>query len=179
MELPASGKEKTMFNQKSVLLAAAFIFTGFLGVSAADAQTTKCYTLASLQGSYAFTGNYGANAAIALGVRYLDGNGNLKGTAVINEPTPGSTTGARTIATATQVGTYTVNCNGTGQFIRVVTSNGVSTNQVDDFVITGATVQGGQLLATTMVDAQQVPSAVVAGGIFLTRTHTRLPDFFF
>ena len=170
-----------MFSKKSLFVPAALVFTGFLGVSAANAQNPnqQCYTLASLQGAYAIVGNYGANVAIAFGVRYLDGNGNLKGTAVINEPTPGSTTGARTITTATQAGTYTVNCNGTGQFIRVLTANGVSTNQVDDFVITGAFVQGGQLLATTIVDAQEVPSAVVTGGIFLTRTHTRLPDFFY
>jgi hypothetical protein len=87
--------------------------------------------------------------------------------------------GQVTIVTGTQAGTYTVNCNGTGQFIRVITTNGVSTNQVDDFVITSAVVQDGVLLATTIVDAQETPSTSVAGGIFLIRTHSRLPDFFY
>lgn len=164
-----------MFSKKSLFVPAALILTSFLGVSAANAQI--CFTLASLQGSYAFIGNYGANVAIALGQRYLDGNGNLTGTAIINEPTAGSTTGARTITTATQAGTYTVNCDGTGQFNRILTAaDGTKSNQVDDFVITGEIVQDGQLIATTIVDAQEVPSAIVQGGVFLTRVHTRLPD---
>jgi hypothetical protein len=73
-----------------------------------------------------------------------------------------------------------VNCNGTGQFNRIVTSAGISTAQVDDFIITSAVkVYSGSsfaMIATSMVDASQVPSAIVAGGIFLTRVHTRLPD---
>jgi hypothetical protein len=167
-----------MFSKKSLFVPAVLIFTSFLGASAANAQVAKCYTAASLQGNYAVVGTYGANVAIALATRFLDGNGNLTGIGVVNEPTAGSTTGARMIVIAKQAGTYTVNCNGTGQFNRILTSNGVSTIQVDDFVITAAIVLGGQLVATTIVDAQQVPSAVVAGGIFLTRTHTRLPDYY-
>jgi hypothetical protein len=31
-------------------------------------------------------------------------------------------------------------------------------------------------VATTIVDAQRVPSAIVPGGIFVTHVHTRLPD---
>jgi hypothetical protein len=70
-----------------------------------------------------------------------------------------------------------VNCNGTGQFFRTLTqSNGTVTTSVDDFIITGGVVQGGQLIATTIVDAQEAPSAIVPGGVFVTRTHTRLPD---
>jgi hypothetical protein len=145
---------------------------------AANAQSQKCYTVASLQGNYSIVATYGANVAMSLGSRSYDGNGNLTGTFVVNEPTAGSTTGARTIATGTQAGTYTVNCNGTGQFTRVLMTNGVSTNQVDDFVITSAVVLGGQLIATAIADAQETPSAIVAGGIFVTRVHTRLPDFF-
>jgi hypothetical protein len=164
-----------MFSKKRFFVPAVLVFTSFLGVSGANAQI--CFSLASLQGSYAFIGNYGSNIAIAFGTRYLDGNGNLTGAAIINEPTAGSTTGARTIATATQAGTYTVNCDGTGQFNRVLTAaDGTKTNQVDDFIITGEIVQDGQLIATTIVDAQQVPSAIVQGGVFLTRVHTRQPD---
>lgn len=167
-----------MFSKKSLFVAMTVIFTGFLGVSATNAQTTKCYTLASLQGSYSIIGNYGSNVGMALGVGYLDGNGNLTRTSVINGPTAGSTTGARTVTTTTNVGTYTVNCNGAGKFNRILTlADGTTSTGVDDFVITSAMVQGGRLLATTIVDAQQIPSAVIPGGIFLTRIHTRLPDF--
>jgi hypothetical protein len=74
-----------------------------------------------------------------------------------------------------QAGTYTVNCN--GQFNRVLTAaDGTKSNQVDDFIITGEIVQDGQLIATVIVDAQEVPSAIVQSGVFLTRVHTRLPD---
>jgi hypothetical protein len=106
---------------------------------------------------------------------------NLSGTFIINEPTAGSTTGARTIVTGTQVGTYTVNCNGTGQFMRTLTqANGTVTNTVDDFIITAAVrVYNGSdfiLLATGITDAQQVPSTIIPGGIFLYRVHARLPN---
>jgi hypothetical protein len=67
--------------------------------------------------------------------------------------------------------------NGTGVITRIVTaSNGVKATQMDDLLITGAVVKRGQLIATTLADAQRVPSAIVPGGIFLTRSYTRLPD---
>jgi hypothetical protein len=167
-----------MSSKKSLYIPAVLIFTSFLGASGANAQIPKCYTLQSLQGNYAVIGNYGANVAIAFGARNYDGNGNLSATFILNEPTVGSATGARTLVTGTQVGTYTVNCNGTGKITRVLSaSNGITSVGVDDFVITTAVVIGGQLIATTIIDAQQTPSAIVAGGIFLTRVHSRLPDF--
>jgi hypothetical protein len=47
-----------------------------------------------------------------------------------------------------------VNCNGTGTFIRVIKSNGVTANTVDDFIITAATRSlggyGNQMIATTL-----------------------------
>ena len=145
---------------------------------AAKADETQCYTIASLKGTYAVVGTYGANVALAIGVRRLDGEGNLRGTFTLNEPTPGSTTGGRTIITGTQVGTYTVNCDGTGVFSRTITaSNGVTATQMDDFVITKATLQeDGRLIATALQDAQRTPSAIVPGGIFLIRSWTRRPD---
>jgi hypothetical protein len=170
--------EKVMFSKNNLFVPAVLFFTGFLGAPVANAQVQQCYTVASLQGSFAIVGNYGANVAIALGTRSYDGNGNLTGTFIVNEPTAGSTTGARTIVTGTQAGTYTVNCNGTGQFNRILTTNGVSTAQVDDFVITAAIIQNGQLVATAIADASEVPSTIVAGGIFLTRTQTRLPIYY-
>jgi hypothetical protein len=155
-------------------IIAFMLFAGGLSATAQDPQT--CFTLASLKGSYAMIGHYGANVAIALAKRYVDGNGNLTGAFVVNEPTPGSTTGARTIVTGTQTGTITVNCDGTGVITRVLTVGTTQTNQMDDFVITGAKVRDGHLIATTVVDAQRTPSAIVAGGIFLTRVWTRLPN---
>ncbi len=168
-----------MFNQKSLFGRAALVFISFLAVSAASAQTRGCYTLASLQGNYAVVANYGANVAISFGTRSYDGNGNLTAAFLINEPTAGSTTGARTIVTGTQTGTYTVNCDGTGQIKRYLTaSNGITATQTDDFIITGAMVLGANLVATSIADAVEVPSAIVAGGIFLSRVQTRLPDYF-
>jgi hypothetical protein len=157
---------------------AVLIFTRFLGAPVAHAQTQQCYTLASLQGTFTGIGNYGANLAIALGTRSYDGNGNFTGTFIINEPTAGSTTGARTIVPGTLNGTYTVNCNGTGQVNHTATTSAGATTAVDDFVITGAIIQNGQLVATAITDAQEAPSGIVPGGIFLTRTFTRLPIYY-
>ena len=84
--------------------------------------------------------------------------------------------GQRTISTGTQQGFFTVNCDGTGKITRVLTSStGVVTNQIDDFVVTGAIVKGGRLIATRFEDAVETPSALVAGGIFVTRVQTRVP----
>lgn len=166
-----------MFPRKNLILASAFALTAlFAAASATAAEPQECFTLASLTGSYAVIGNYGANQAIALGTRSLDGNGNLTGTFVVNKPTPGSTTGDRTIVTGTQAGTYTVNCDGTGVITRVLTVNGAQTTQMDDFVTTGSVEKGGTLIATKIVDAQRTPSTIVAGGIFLTRVWTRLSE---
>jgi hypothetical protein len=172
------GGEETMFNKKSSFVPAAFILVSFVGVSAANAQDLSCpYNLASLQGSYAIVTNYGANVAMALATRSLDGNGNLSGTFLINEPTAGSTTGARAIVTGTQVGTYTVNCNGTGKFMRILTqANGTVTTSLDDFIITAAVRTFNGYLATGIADIQQGPSSIVPAGIFVTRVHTRLPN---
>jgi hypothetical protein len=177
-----------MFSKKSLFVAgasilatflAALILTSFPGVSGAKPEKLQpCYTISSLQGSYGIVGNYGAHVAIYLGRKYLDGKGNLTGTFLVNQPTPGSTTGARTLVTGTEEGTYTVNCDGTGVITRdvTVTGGGTTTGLVDNFVITRAMVKRGQFIATAVEDAQQIPSVILPGGIFLTRTWTRLPD---
>jgi hypothetical protein len=165
-----------MFNKTRAFVPTAIVLFGFLGMPAAFAQSQPCYTLASLQGSYAVIGTYGANVAIAFGTRSADGQGNLTGSFVLNEPKAGSTTGERTIVTGTQKGTYTVNCDGTGVITRVLTlANGTTATGVDDFVITGGVVTWWGVIATALVDAQRTPSTIVPGGIFLTRTSTRLP----
>lgn len=165
-----------MFLKKLALAAAALAPLLFFGNFATAQDTSHCFDLASLQGDYAIVGTYGANVALALGKRYLDGKGNLTATFLVNKPTPGSTTGDRTLVTGTQVGTYTVNCDGTGVVTRTLIVGTTQTQQVDDFVITAAIVKNGHKIATTIADAQRTPSAIVAGGIFLTRIYTRLPD---
>jgi hypothetical protein len=168
-----------MFSKQKLCVPAALIFAGFLSSFPVQAQVRACYTVASLQGYYAITTTYGSYVASAFGTRTYDGNGNLSGIFLINEPTAGSTTGARTIVSGTQVGTYTVNCNGTGQFLRTLTqTNGTVTTSVDDFVITAGTVVNGQLIATTIFDFQEAPSSIVPGGVYVFRTHARLPDLF-
>lgn len=166
-----------MFNKKSRLVQIAVLSFSVLGASAAKAENPACYTLASIQGSWAVLATYGANIALALGQRYLDASGNLSGVYTLNAPVVGDPNGARVISTGTQAGTATVNCDGSGTFIRVLTSSGgIVTNQVDNFIITKAIVKDGQFIATEIADAVQTPSALVPGGIFVTRVHTRLPD---
>ena len=74
------------------------------------------------------------------------------------------------------MGTYTVNCDGTGVITRVLTAGTIQTTQEDDFVITGAIEKDGELIATSIQDAQRTPSAIIPGGIFLTRVWTRVPQ---
>jgi hypothetical protein len=163
---------------KLLIVAAATVTCFGFGISAASADETHCYTVASLKGTYTSIATYGANVALALGVRHFDGQGNLTGTFTLNAPDPTSTTGARKISTGTQAGTYTVNCDGTGVETRTATSStGVIVTQLDDFVITEAIRQEeGGFLATALEDAVRTPSALVPGGVFLFRHFTRRPD---
>ena len=170
-------RRKPMFKENCSSVPAALILTCFLGVSAAQAQGTGCYTLESLQGSFGVIGTYGSNIAVALGTRTNDAAGNLTGTFVLNSPTVGSTTGARTVTSGTNKGTFTVNCDGTGVVTRIATlADGTTAPAFDDFVITGAVVQNGKLVATNIEDVQRVPSGLIPGGLFLTRKYTRRPD---
>ncbi len=164
-----------MLTRRTVCLAAVLACMFATDAVIATAQEWKsCFTLASLKGSFSIVGTYGANIAIALAKRDVDEDGNLTGTFVVNEPTPGSTTGARTLVTGTQAGTVSVNCDGTGVVTRVLTVAGVQTTQTDDFVITEAKIKDGELVAVTIVDAQRTPSTIVPGGVFLRRTWTRV-----
>lgn len=166
-----------MFNTTKCLFALAVLITTVLGVSIANAQDSRCYTLESLQGSYGVVINYGANDALGLQAQFLDGKGNLTRTGINNQPTVGSATGQRTIANVISTGTYTVNCNGSGIITRIVTrADGSTASAADDFLITEAIEKDGRLIATTIVDAQKDPSVIVPGGIFLTRTHTLRPN---
>jgi hypothetical protein len=165
-----------MIQKKSLFLATALVFLGFFGLSAANADT-QCYTLDSVQGTYVSVTNYGSNVAFGFAVRHFDGKGNWTGTFLVNEPIQGSPTGARKIVTGTYVATYTVHCDGTGLIHKTTTtSTGIIAHSVDDFVITKAVANEGHLLATAVADAQRTPSAIVPGGVFITRTWTRRPD---
>ena len=164
-----------MFTGKTVFFIPVFALMLITGPASSTAQDSKpCFTPASLRGTFAVIGTYGANDAIALGKRTVDGEGNFTGTFLVNKPVPGSAIGERSIVTGTQQGTIAVNCDGTGVFTRVLTVGGVQTNQLDDFLITGAKFNDGELIATTIVDAQRTPSTIVAGGIFLKRIWTRV-----
>ena len=158
-------------------LALTVILFSTLGAAAPRAEPPRCYTLASLEGPWTIVSTFGANVAKALGRRDIDENGSFTGTFLLNGPTAGSTTGARTITTGTQIGTYAVNCDGTGTITRIVTAlNGTTASQVDDFVVTAAVVRHNELIATAVTDVQRVPSALVAGGIFVFREMTRVPE---
>ena len=167
-----------MSTKKRWLIPSALVLTNFLCMSSASAQDPTCpYTQASIQGNWGLVGTYGANVAKALGQRSVDATGVMKGFFVLNAPTTGSTTGERTLSTGTQAGTYIINCDGSGVINRTTTSSlGIVVVTVDNFVVTKAIVQDGQLIATELEDAQQIPSGLIAGGLFLTRVHTRLPD---
>jgi hypothetical protein len=165
-----------MLSRKSVFLASVLTCLFVTDVISAAAQEWHtCFTLRSVKGSYSVVGTYGANVAIALAKRYVDGDGNLTGKFLVNETTSGSITGGRTLVAGTQAGTISVNCDGTGVVTRVLTVAGVQTNQFDDFVITEAKMKDGELIAKTIVDAQRSSSAIVPGGVFLRRTWTRVP----
>ena len=166
-----------MFKKNSLIAMTALVLLGFITVSTAKADDDECYTVASLKGTFGVVVTYGDNVALALAVRNFDGQGNLTGTFTLNEPTAGSTTGARTIVTGTNVGTYTVNCDGTAVVTRVLTSStGVITTQTDDLLITKAIRRDHHLIATALEDMVRTPSAIVPGGVFVFRSYTRRPD---
>ncbi len=168
-----------MFNRTMLFVPAAVILASFAGVSTASAQNQSlCYTLSSLQGTYAVIGNYGASVGIALGRRTVAADGSFTAAFVVNEPKAGSTAGERTLVNGTQTGSISLNCDGTGVVTRNLTlANGSTSTGTDDFVVTGAVVSHGQLRVTSIVDAQRTPSTIVPGGVFLARTWTRLPDW--
>ena len=133
------------------------------------------YTLESLRGSYAAVATYGGNAARALGVQTCDGAGNLKGSAIVNQPGPD---GTRRIVSISFTGTYTVNSDGTGVMsLTISLPNGTTADATEDFVITKAKLRDRVLIATEVIDAQEQPSTVIPGGVFVTHTYTRRPSF--
>ena len=132
------------------------------------------YSLASLHGSYAMIGTYAANVARGLGVAEFDGRGAVNGSVLVNQPGPG---GTRTIVNVTFIGTYSVNHNGTGTMsLTVNLPTGTMQDVTEDFVITTAQSRGHVLIATAIIDAQEQPSVVISGNVFVTHAYTRRPD---
>ena len=168
-----------MFNLRSLLVPAAIVAAGFAGSLAANAQVSPCYTLESLQGTFATIGTYGNSVAVAFSIRTLDAFGNMPTSApfLINLPLAGSPTGARTFITGANKATYAINCNGTGVVTRVATlTDGTTIPAFDDFLVTEGILQNGKLVATAISDAQRIPSPLVPSASFLTRKYARLPD---
>lgn len=139
-----------------------------------NAPDSHGYSLASLSGDYAFVGTYAANVAANLGVVTFDGRGNANGSVLVNEPGPN---GSRTIVNVTITGTYSVESNGTGKIqFTVLFADGHTSDVTEDFVITKARAQDGTLLATSIFEAQEQPSVVISGDVFVTHVYTRRPD---
>ena len=165
-----------MFSNKTLFVPVTALLCSLLGAATASAQSPTCYTKESIEGSWAIIATYGSNLGMAI-AQGTHAEGRLNRTFTNNAPTPGSTTGERTIATGTNVGSYEVNCDGTGVFTRFLTaSTGVSANQMDDFLITASIEKDGKLIATEIRDAVRVPSTLVQPGVFVSRVHTRRPD---
>ena len=169
-------------NNKRLLFVAAMIFISSVFAPAANAQDSTCpYTAASLKGSFGMVGHYSGGIALAMAVENFDDSGNLSRKAIVNQP-PAATAPAgspRQITATTSAGTFTVNCDGTGTYTRMITNvtTGVTSGPLTgNFVITGAVVKDGQLIATEFTDAQVEVSAIVPGGVFVYFVHTRLPD---
>jgi hypothetical protein len=117
------------------------------------------YTLATICGNYSAIATYGANIARALGTETMDGQGNLTGSALVNQPGPNNT---RAITSIGLAGTYVVNPDGTGKMVLKVTlEGGGSASVTEDFVITKVKVVDGMRIASEIQDAQEVPSAVI------------------
>ena len=166
-----------MQSKKSWGIPAVLISLSVLGAGTAGAAEPLCYTLASLQGTWTSITEYGAKVGVAYAKRTIDENGNMTGVFVQNQPVVGDATGARLMSNGTAKGVYKINCDGTGTITRTVTSSlGVVTFPVDDFIVTKAIVKRKKLVATEILDAQRTPSALVPGGVFVTRIHTRVPD---
>ena len=161
-------------------LAVALVAVSGMGlrVALADQESASPeharYLQASLSGNYAFVGTYAANVAANLGVMTFDGLGGVKGSVIVNQP---AANGLRALVKVTVSGTYSVNSNGTGVIAFTVTfADGHTADVTEDFVITHAESRGDVLIATSIFDAQEQPSVVISGNVFVTHTYTRRPD---
>jgi hypothetical protein len=136
-----------------------------------SAQSSPRFSLRSLAGDYAVLNHYGANLALGIGTVHFDGNGELRGTLLLNRPT---SAGTRELVSLTSKGTYTVNEDGIGTIALAVTlPDGTIKNATEDFVITNAIWIWGRALAMGIEAAQREQSLVLGNGVFVTQTYTR------
>ena len=139
-----------------------------------SSHVAREYSQASLSGTYSFVGTYAANIAANFGVVTFDGTGSAKGAVTVNQPGPA---GSRTIVKVTLSGTYTVQSDGTGTIQFTVTlPSGTTSDVSEDFVITSAENRKGTLLATTIFEAQEQPSVIISGDVFVVHNYIRRPD---
>ena len=132
------------------------------------------FTVASLQGRYAYVNN--TEGVASFGPMSFDGRGGVTLSETVNLPcaNPGQSC-ARTIADIIATGTYTVNSDGTGVAtfaFKFADGTNIGTEKYD-FVITAATRNGRKLLATQVFAADQ--SGGLAGQL-VAPTWTRIAD---
>src|SRR5215831_14682441 len=150
--------------------------TAALGICAAQSVWADdgTFTVASLQGRYAYVNN--TEGVASFGPMSFDGRGNVTLSETVNLPcaTPGPTCD-RTIADIVATGTYTVKSDGTGVAtfaFKFANGNPIGTEKYD-FVINAATKQGRNPLAT------QVFAADRSGGLngqLVAPTWSRVSD---
>jgi hypothetical protein len=155
-------------------LVGVLLVLGICAAPMAMADGEGPFTIASLQGRYAYVNNNGGVASF--GPMSFDGQGGLTLKDKVNlpcsDPAPSC---ARVIVDLTGDGTYTVNPDGTGAAtITFTLSDGtVFSTDTFDFIISGTTKQGATRLATQVFAADQ------AGGLagqLVAPTWTRIAD---
>jgi hypothetical protein len=138
--------------------------------TAVFAQDTP-YTVASLEGDYGFVGTYSGDVARLVGTAYFDGKGSLtNGSAKV-------VISNGTVVPITYAGVYTINSDGSGKL--TISVYGLATPPpvvIEDFIITKACFSHGTKIATEIMDAQEEPSVVLSGSVFVTHVYTRRPD---
>ena len=147
-----------------------------LGICAAHSGRADdgSFTVASLQGRYAYVNN--TEGVASFGPMNFDGSGGVTLSEKVNLPcaNPGQTCD-RTIADVIATGTYTVNSDGTGVAtfaFKFADGTPIGTEKYD-FVINAATRKGRSLLAT------QVFAADRSGGLqgqLVAPTWSRVSD---
>jgi len=132
------------------------------------------FTVASLQGRYAYVNN--TEGVASFGPMSFDGKGSVTLSETVNLPcaNPGQTCD-RTIADIIATGTYTVNSDGTGvaTFAFKFTNDTPIGTEVYDFVINAATRKGRNLLATQVFAADRTGGLA---GQLVAPTWSRISD---
>ena len=165
--------------QFSIVNTANLIVLCFLGVCCSSQMRAQGhgliardqYSVASVCGDYSAIATYGPNIARALGFEVMDGHGNIRGAATVNQPGSDDTT--RSISRIGISGTYTVEEDGSGKMdLSIALPGGGSASVSEDFVITKTKTINGVLIATEIEDMQEVPSAVIDNSSLVIHRYT-------